>query len=272
MLRQQNVQTMRTLLFLTLSSILSYYSIGQLNIDSLYASVKSGKPIETVENSRFKQKTFYNESKNSTYQFSFDKKGNIVENDWGICLLTIKLDSIGRPSEKCSYGRDGNFAKNDSPPCVKIIYNDLDHMIRTDYYNSDLSFADRIEVYYDSIGREIALIGYDKNLKMNTKQTTEFLDNENAWLKKFYNSNNELTENDCGVSIWYTRTNKLNGFEVERRYLDKNSKLVDCTHEDPELKYAYNVATQIGNSNEWKMTYYTKKGEIVREFIFKTEE
>lgn len=262
---------MRTILFLTISLIISNHSNGQLNIDSLYGKMKNTIPTEIIENSGFKELTFYNEFENSTYQFTVDKKGNISDNIWGSCLLITKMDSIGRPIEKSTYGKEGNLFGADSPPVIKIKYRDLEHIIQTDYYNSNLSFADRIEVLYDSIGREIALIGYDKDLKLDTKQTTEYLDDENARLKKYYDSNNQLTENDCGVSIWYTRTDKVNGFEVERRYLDKNSNLVDCTHEDPELKYAYNVATQIGNK-EWKMTYFTKKGKIVREFMFRTEE
>jgi hypothetical protein len=227
---------------------------------------------ENTENPGFKQKTFFIESENSAFQFTLDKKGNITENLWGTSLLITKLDSVGRPIEKLTYGKDGNLFGSDSPPIVKIKYRDLDRINQTDYYNPDLSFAARIEVCYDSVGREIALLGYDKNLKLTTKQITEYLDIENAQIKRFYDSNNELTENDCGVSIWYVRFDKTNRFEVERRYLNKNSNLIDCTHEDPELEYAYNVATQIGNTNEWKMIYYTKKGEVVREFIFKTEE
>ena len=233
--------------------------------------MKNTIPTEIIENSGFKELTFYNEFENSTYQFTVDKKGNISDNIWGSCLIISKMDSTGRPIEKRTFGKEGNLFGADSPPVIKIKYMDLERIKQTDYYNSNLSFAERIEVFYDSIGRETTLIGYDKNLKMTTKHTTEYVDIENATIKKFYNSNNQLTENDCGVSIWYTRTNKPNGFEVERRYLDKNSILVDCTHEDPELKYAYNVAVQIGNSQEWKMRYYTKKGKIVREFIFETE-
>src|SRR5574343_30209 len=262
---------MKSILYLTVSLIISNRSNGQLSIDSLYGTMKKNIPTETIENSGYKELTFYNELENSTYQFTVDKKGDVSENIWGSCLLITKMDSIGRPIEKRTYGKEGNLFGADSPPVIKIKYIDLERIKQTDYYNSNLSFVERIEVFYDSIGREIALIGYDENLKMTTKQTTEYVDIENARIKKFYNSNNQLTENDCGVSIWYTRTNKPNGFEIERRYLDKNSILVDCTHEDPELKYAYNVAVQIGNSNEWKMTYYTKKGKIVREFVFKTE-
>lgn len=262
---------MRTILFLTISLIISNHSNGQLNIDSLYGTMKNTIPTEIIENSGFKELTFYNEFDNSTYQFTVDKKGTISDNIWGSCLLITKMDSIGRPIEKRTYAKEGNLFGADSPPIVKIKYIDIEHIEQIDFYNSDLSFADRIDMQYDSIGRKIALMGYDKDLKFDTKQTTEYLDNENAMLKKYYDSNNELTQNDCGVSIWYIRTDKLNGFEVERRYLDKNSNLVDCTHEEPELKFAYNVATQIGNSKEWKMTYYSKKGKIVREFIFKTE-
>ncbi len=229
-------------------------------------------PKENIENSGFIQKTFFIESENATFQFTLDNKGNVTENLWGIRLLITRLDSIGRPIEKWTYGKKGNLFGADSPPVVKIKYRDLENIKQTDYYNADLSFADRIEVHYDSIGREIALIGYNKHLKLTTKQTTEYQDNENAQIKKFYDSNDELTKNDCGVSIWYVRFDKTKSFEVERRYLDKNSNLIDCTHEDSELKYAYNVATQIGNTNEWKMVYFTKKGKIVREFIFKTED
>lgn len=230
------------------------------------------EPKEIIGGAGFKQKTFFIESEKSTFQFTLDNKGKVTENFWGISLLITQLDSIGRAIEKRTYGKDGNLFGADSPPVVKIKYKDLENSIQTDFYNADLSFADRIEVYYDSIGREIALIGYNKDLKLSTKQTTEYLDKENARIKKFYDSNYELTENDCGVSIWYVRSDKTNSFEVERRYLDKNSNLIDCTHEDPELKFAYNVATQIGNTNEWQMIYYTKNGKIVREFVFKTEE
>ena len=195
----------------------------------------------------------------------FDK----ISKDWH-CEMFLQFARI---CERFDFDADNCYQWNThSCPIVKTTFRDLEHLEQNDYYNANLSFATRIEVIYDSIGREIALIGYNKALKLETKQTTEYLDNENAWLKKFYDSNSELVVNDCGVSIWYTRTNKPNGFEVERRYFDKNSMLVDCTHEDPELVYAYNVAAQIGNSNEWKMIYYTKKGKIVREFVFKTEE
>jgi hypothetical protein len=263
---------MRILLFLTLSFIISNRSNGQLNIDSLYGTMKNTIPRENIEISGFKKLTFYNELENTSYQFTVDKKGTIANNDWGSCLLITKMDSIGRPIEKRTFEKGGKLFGADSPPVIKIKYIDLERIEQTDFYNSNLSFVERIEMFYDSIGREIALIGYDKNLKITTKQTTEFIDTENARIKKFYNSNLQLIENDCGVSIWYIRTNQPNGFEVERRYLDKHSNLVDCTHEDPELLFAYNVAKQIENRNEWKMTYYTKKGEIVREFIFKTEE
>ena len=263
---------MKTILFLTLTCIISSHTIGQLNIDSLYTALKNTFPTGNKEKGVSRHKIFTNPSENTTYDFTLDTKGKIAEDSWGICLKINKLDSIGRQIELRTYNREGNLFAPDSPPIVKTTYRDLEHLEQSDYYNANLSFATRIEVIYDSIGREIALMGYNKDLKIETKQTTEYLDHENAWLKKFYDSNSELVVNDCGVSIWYTRTNKPNGFEVERRYFDKNSMLVDCTHEDPELIYAYNVATQIGSSNEWKMIYYTKKGKIVREFVFKTEE
>ena len=156
--------------------IITYHSNGQLNIDSLFGSMKSYNLIKKSENSGFTELIFNKENEKLTYQFTTDNNGKIADNVWGNCLLILKKDSIGRLIEQHTYNKKGNLFGADSPPVIKIKYRDDVHIKQTDYYNSNLSFVERIEVYYDSIGREIALIGYDKNLKMTTKQTTDYLD------------------------------------------------------------------------------------------------
>lgn len=248
-----------------------FSAFSQVDIDALYATCVNTKATEKIKNGSTFQCTYHNESENTNYQFSTDKNGKIVENDWGLSLTITKLDSLKRPIEIKHYQKDGQLFEADSPPIVKLSYNDTLSIKCVDYYNADLSFEGRIEIQSDDKGREIAFVAYDKKLLFEQKQLTEYVDSENAYYKKYYDAKNKLTKNDCGVAIWYVQLNEPGGFEIARKYFDKDMNLVECTHEDSELVYSYNIATQIGDSNEWKMNYYTNKGQIVRSFIFKTE-
>lgn len=244
---------------------------AQVNVDSIYNYWKSNTKIAPIKvNSSF-QLEFFDSVNRINFRFSCDKTGQLTDDIWGICLVRTYIDAAGRAIEKAFFARNGQFAQSDSPPMIKIHYDEQQNVVQNDYFNSNLQFVERIEVYTDSLGREVALIGYDHSLKMTTKQTTEYLDAELATIKKYYDSTNQLTVNKCGVAIWYVRKNKPDGFEVERRYLDPNGKLVECAHDDPELRFAYFIAVPTHNLNEWKMSYYSLKGKVVRSFVFKVE-
>jgi hypothetical protein len=260
-----------TFLFIFFLLISKSSVFGQMNIDSLWLVLRSEDSVQIIENKEASTITYIRRNAQLSYQFSVTSNAQAESDVWGTKLVIAKLDSLGRPIEKRFYGNNGSLFTADMEPIIRIHYLDEERIVQTDFYTAKDDFSERITVQTDSLGREIELIGYAKNRQQTTRQTTEYQDLNHIQIKRYFNDKNALIVNKCGVSIWYVRFDPTNRFEVERRYYNAQMELVDCTHDDPELRFAYNVATQVGESNEWKMVFYTKSGKIVRSFSFFTE-
>jgi hypothetical protein len=260
---------MKKIIIFSIFSTLSFFSSCQFSIDSLKNEV-SKLIISDIKYEFGTEFTKYiNQDSLVLFEVYYNDSNQISNSSWGIAFVEKKYDAMGRIIESKSYNALGLLKGADSPPIVKIIYL-KDNITQKNYYNGDMSFSGRIEVYFDSLGREVKFIGYDKLLNREMKKVTEFIDSVNVTLVKYYDADDKLDKNEFGVSVWYTKYSSRNhDFITETQVLNKKMKLVDCLndgYDKKEKSYSKVLYIKLANESKIKVQQINKKNIVVNEF------
>jgi len=255
-----------TLLPFILLLVISVKSFSQLNKDSLKAELKKYTPVK--HNNDFNAYTirYLDKNKLIIYAISYNAKGEIDADFWGIAITHKKYDALGRCIEGRYYDINGKLHFSDWPPIDKTQYDAHNNKTIIDYFGEDEKQTNRFEYVYDSEGRIIEFKMFNKDLQIVHITQYEFKENGKVVLEKSFTGDNKIISDANGVAIYYkSYENEKREKIIEKRYLDIDGKLVLKKDQPSTIGYAIEIYIYELKKNWIKIEYFNQENIKVAE-------
>lgn len=249
----------------TLFLLLCLTAKAQIDLDSLRQSIENSTTwtkTKTIDYLMQPFQRFETVDKLEKIDLFIDSTGQLNE-FIGLTAVYQQFDNQNRITKRIGYNLKGNYYLWDYSPIQTTEYlNDTTIITHYDYQYILTRKETNIK---DDKGRTIEELRHDKDLKLYSRKTYNYIDQQKELLVTTFDGDGQIKNDEFGVGIIWQKFDSINRL-IEKRYYDSQMNLVDGEHDWPSssniFECKYSILIREYKNNEELTKYYNSKKEL----------
>jgi len=197
-----------------------------------------------------------------SFDLFIDSTGHLNEHI-GLTAVYKQFDNQNRLTKRIGYNLKGNYYLWDYSPIEMTEYHNDTTIVA--HYNYQFLLTEKKAKINDGKGRVIEELWYDKNLKLNSRTTYNYIDQQNELLITTFDGSNQIKYDKFGVGIKLQKFDTLNRL-IEQRYYDSQMNLVEAEHNLSSssnfFECKFSILRREYKNCEELTQYYNSKNEL----------
>jgi len=253
----------------TTSILLIFFCLtteAQLNLDSLRQYLENSNTWTKTKTVDYLMQTFQRferVDKLECFDLFIDSTGHLNEHI-GLTAVYKQFDNQNRITKRIGYNLKGNYFLWDYSPIETTEYH-YDTTV-VSHYDYQFSLTEKIFSIKDNKDRIIEELRYDNNLRLYSRITYSYNDQQNELLITTFDGSGKIHYDKFGVGIKLQIFDSVNRL-IEERYYDSEMNLVEAEHNlssssSDFFKCEFSILRREHRDNEELTKYYDSKNEL----------